>query len=394
LKILYIDCFAGISGNSFLGALLDAGFDETILRKTLLGTPLGGYSIKISREKILGIDATHFDLQLFEEQPAKSIDGVLTLINKSNLPKKARDSAVSILTHLAEAKARAQNIPSETVSFSGKDTQKYIITVIGLSAALNFFAVEKVIVSPVTLELLKEVPAETNSSYQKEVLITELGAAIIKTLAFKHSSFPAMTIEKVGYGIEKSPGSFSKGLRLIIGTTTGKEPFTDNTPPEKITVLETNIDDMNPELYPYLIDRLLKAGALDAFITPIIMKGGRPATTLTVLGGTGDNERLADIIFQETTTLGIRTREEKRITVTRHIFAITTGYGVVKIKTGLLNNRIIQAAPEYKDCRSLAEKNGVPLKEVYAAAQQAARDLLVSRETSCPVTQHDGQNPS
>lgn len=406
VKVLYIDCFAGISGNSFLGAMIDAGFNENALREMLAEIPFNEYSITINREKIHGIAATQIDLRLSGKQPTKNLDDVLTLVNKSNLSKKVRDGAASILTCLSEAKARTQNIPPSAVRFSGKDALKHIIIATGLFTALDYFAIEKVItsplafspasqqkdLSPVTLELLKGIPIETNSSFLKEALITDLGAAIIKAIALEHGSLPNMMIEQVGYGVEKSRGSFFQGLRLIIGTVARKRAVTDNMPPDKISVLETNIDDMNPEFYPYLIDRLLKAGALDAFLTPIIMKGGRPANTLTVMGRTKDSEKLADIIFQETTSLGIRMREEKRITAFRQTFAVMTGFGVVRIKTGFLNNQLIQVAPEYKDCCSLAAKKGVPVKEVYAAAQQAARALIVSRETSSLVAQNNAQD--
>jgi uncharacterized protein (TIGR00299 family) protein len=386
MKIAYFDCVAGASGDMLLGALLDTGLPEEVLRGMLAGLGLPGFDLRVRRVMKNGIGATKVDVIVDDQAPERHLTDLVEVVAQGALAPKVRDRAITVLTRLGEVEAGIHGVPVDAVhlhELGGLDT---IVDVVGVLAGMDALGIEQVVVSPVplgrgtirtahgeiplpapaTLALLRGAPV-TGSEIRSE-LVTPTGAALLTSLADAYGSIPAMTLTAVGYGAGGRDLPIPNVMRLLIGESA---PAAD-VPPKVVSVIETNIDDLNPEVYEHVMSRLFKAGALDVFLTPIQMKKNRPATLLRVICRPADSGTMTNILFEETSTLGVRRHVMERETLPRTMLEVQTPYGIARVKTARLPDGRIKAAPEYEDCRRLAEAQGVPLRDVYLAAELAA----------------------
>jgi len=425
MRIAYLDCFSGMSGDMFLGALVDAGVSVRLLEETVAALNVGG-RLEISRVERSGISATKVDVyvggekelprEVYWEQkghnhardrahphdhehvqlrehnysadtkepsPAapthqhehgRGLTEIREIIRKANITDSAKQTAIAIFETLGAAEAKIHNTDIGEIHFHEVGAVDAMVDIVCAAVGSEALAVDEFVCSslnvgggtvkcahgtfpvpaPATVELLKGVPVYS-SGIQLE-LVTPTGAAIVKTLCKRFSSFPEMKIEKTGYGAGSRdlPGH-ANVVRITIGEA--QSEFVNKTSDETITVLEANIDDLNPQVFGYVMDRLLEEGALDAFGIPVQMKKNRPGMLLTVLA--------------ETTTLGVRSREERREVLARKLITVSTRWGDIRLKVASMNGTITNYAPEYEDCRRIAIEHHVPLKNVMQEAMQA-----------------------
>ncbi len=390
MKIAYFDCFSGASGDMTLGALLACGADEAEFRRQMAGLPLPGYELHIQRVTRGGIAATDVDVALLEreEEHGRHLSDIATLLDESTLPLTVQQSALAVFTRLADAEAKIHGTTREEIHFHEVGAVDAIVDIAGSCLLLQMLGVEQVALSalpcgmgtitcahgilpvpaPATLELLAGFPV-----YPVDIrgeLVTPTGAALLTTLAdpITAGRMPAMRVVTSGFGAGKKQFDPNRPnlLRVVLGET---DDSPDRTP-QTIAVLETNIDDQNPEGFDLLMERLFDAGALDVFFTPIQMKKNRPATLVTTLCPADKSEDLAGVLFRESGTFGIRLREQPRLTLTRTWETVPTEYGDIRIKRGFWRGEEVSASPEYEDCKQAALTHGVPLRRVYDAARR------------------------
>jgi uncharacterized protein (TIGR00299 family) protein len=379
----YFDCFSGISGDMILGALVDAGVSIDALRAELARLDLSGYEISSKKVKRSGITATKVHVRIEQrEQKPRHLSDIRKIVEGSSLSSTVRKKSSQIFTRLAEAEAKVHATSPDKIHFHEVGAVDAIVDIVGSIIGLELLGITRVIASavnvgsgtvqtthgllpvpaPATAELLTGIPV-----YQSETkfeLATPTGAAIISTLGSSFGSLPQMKIDRIAYGAgEKDFPHAPNVLRLMIG-----EPAASYDEDSSI-VVETNIDDMNPQVYDYLIGKLLEQGAQDAYLTPIIMKKGRPAVLLSVLTDKSTTDVVLDTIFRETTSIGVRIREVGRRKLPREIAAVDTVYGKVKMKISRRSGEVLTATPEYEDCWRIAKEKNVPLKTVMEEAK-------------------------
>jgi uncharacterized protein (TIGR00299 family) protein len=441
MRIAYLDCFSGISGDMFLGALLDAGVSPKLLEDTVAALNIGA-RLEISRVLRSGISAIKVDVyvhgekdlprEVFSEKRehdhhpdhahehdsgykhshnahthphdthshphahGRSLTAIREIIEKAAVSPTAKATAIRIFENLAEAEAEIHGTSIDQVHFHEVGAVDAMVDIVCAAVGAESLAVEEWVCSPLnvgggtvkcahgtlpipapaTLKLLRDAPVY--SSGPQVELVTPTGAAIVKTLNTRFAPFPAMTIEKTGYGAgTREFPDHPNLLRITIGEAESAARL--STSNDRITVLEANLDDLSPQVLAYAMERLLAEGALDVFSVPVQMKKSRPGALLTVLAKIEDANRLTKTIFAETTTLGVRRREEQRQTLARRWENVNTTWGPVRIKIASMNGTISNYAPEYEDCRALAEAHHVPLKEVIHEAVQA----YTSGHSSC-----------
>jgi len=386
MKLAYFDCFAGISGDMILGALIDSGLDLAEFHKALQGLRLSGYELQVEKVQKGVIQATDVQVRVSDDSTSRTLADIEAVITESELPERVRQRSISIFQRLVRAEATIHGAKPEEAHLHEVGATDAIVDVVGSLLALDLLGVDKVYASqlplghgfvscahgllplpaPATLELLKGVPV-VQLDVEGE-LVTPTGAAIITGLAEEFGPFPHMMVQSIGYGAGKSEFPFPNLLRVLLGIEDRQTSGTMET----AVLLETNLDDMNPELYDHVMQALFDAGALDVFLQPFQGKKNRPGVLLSVLCQPRTEHRLSSIIFSETTTLGIRRLRLERLCLDRETVQVDTPYGRVRIKVARLDDGIVNLAPEYEDCRRLALETGQPLKEVYAAAQAAA----------------------
>lgn len=453
MRIAYLECFSGISGDMFLGALVDAGVPAQVLENTV--TALGvGAKLEISRVMRSGISATKVDVwvdgekdmpreEYWAKQDAehahsraqdhshphdhedhdhehhdhehhghehshghghsheknaalahkhehahRGLSEIRGIISAAAISESAKQTAIRMFEALGAAEAKIHSVPIESIHFHEVGAVDAIVDIVCAAVGAEALGVEEIVCSPLnvgggtvkcahgtfpvpapaTLELLKGAPSYS-SGLQAE-LVTPTGAAIVTTLAARFCVFPEMkvAISAYGAGSRDFPGN-PNVLRIVIGEAVPTLAAKTNT--ESIAVLEANLDDLNPQVFGYVMDRLLEEGALDVFGVPVQMKKNRPGTLLTVLCRPEDSEKLMQVLFLETTTLGIRRREESRQTLARRWENVRTEWGEVRIKIASMNGTITNYAPEYEDCRRIAAEHHVPLKTVMQEASRA-----------------------
>jgi uncharacterized protein (TIGR00299 family) protein len=389
MRIAYFDCFAGASGDMILGALLDAGVEPKVWQGELNKLNLSGYELKIDRVQKQGIAATAVRVLVGGGSQERHLAEIEELIGTSQLPAEVKETSVEVFRRLAEAEARVHGTTPDRVHFHEVGGVDAIIDIVGSVVGLWLLGIEELYASPLplghgfvdcahgrlplpapaTVELLQGVPVLSRDVEGE--LVTPTGAAILTTLAKGFGPFPPMTVEGIGYGAGQRDFPFPNLLRLLVGATS---PTLDARM-ETLTVLEANIDDLNPEFYGHLMERLFTAGALDVYLTPVHMKKNRPGVVLSVTCPPAQAETLAALIFAETTTIGLRRQEVQRWALARERVEVETPYGTVGVKVARLSGKVMTASPEYEDCRRLALESGVPLKEVYAAAEAALRRM-------------------
>ena len=391
MRAAYFDCFSGISGDMVLGALVDLGWPVEELKRELDKLDLFDYRIEAKKVAKRGILSTQIKIRAKEEKKERTLEDILSILDKSKLEKERKEPSRAIFTKLASVEAKIHGKDVQKIHFhelGGLDT---IIDVVGAMAGVNYLSVEKVYSSPLplgkgfvkcshgilpvpapaTLELLKEVPVY-GSDIEAE-LVTPTGAAIISNLAENFGQMPPMKIEHIGYGAGQRDLTIPNLLRVSIGVI--RKAYEEDV----VSLIQTNIDDMNPELYEHIVDRLFHEGALDVFLTPIQMKRTRPATMLSVIADEEKMEKMLEIIFDETTTLGIRISKIKRRKLNRENRKVSTKYGKIEVKIGKHDGVVKNISPSYEECRKIATHLKIPLKKVYQEAKQAAFDLLEKR---------------
>lgn len=387
MRIAYFDCFAGASGDMILGALLDAGVDIQTLRGGLEALHLSGYELRVSKVHKGAIEATDVQVVVSDDASTRKRSALQAIIDNSELPQDIKETSTAIFRRLVAAEAEIHGAASENVHLHEAGAIDAIVDVVGALLGLRLLGVEEVYASrlalghgfvrcahgllpvpaPATLELLKGVPV-TQVDVEGE-LVTPTGAVILTTLVEEFGPFPEMAIESIGYGSGKSEFSFPNVVRVLVGKTSPR--LADSR--TMVTVLETNLDDMNPEFCDHIMETLFAAGALDVYLQPIQAKKNRPGILLSVLCRPQDAHQLSSIIFAETTTLGIRQQPMERVCLARETIKVETPFGEVRIKVAKLGDKVVNLSPEYEDCRRLAVENERPLKEVYAAAEASAR---------------------
>jgi uncharacterized protein (TIGR00299 family) protein len=390
LKVGYLDCYSGISGDMILGALLDCGLSLDSLTEELARLPLTGYRISTqtaSRGIITGTQATVFSEGSAPEQ--RSPSDVLNLIGKSGLNQRVKDRSTRIFERLAEAEARVHGIPIEEVEFHEVGAIDAIVDIVGAVIGFEQLGVEALFCSPLpsgsgtaetrhgtipipapaTLELIASAGAPIRPTpYRDMELVTPTGAAIVTTIA----SFerPTLSLQCIGYGIgEHEPEDIPNVLPLWLGEIIEYE--------RKLLLLETNIDDMSPELYGYIMERLFERGALDVWFTPIQMKKNRPAVMLSVLAPPDTEGQVVETLIQETSTLGVRVQQVERHHASQELVHFDSSLGQVGVKVKRLHGEVVGISPEYEDCRLLAQKHNQPLQKVYR---------IVTTEASAKLT--------
>ncbi len=388
MKILYFDCFSGIAGDMVLGALIDAGLDVGVLIKDLKKLKIKGYELKAAKVMRKALSGTKLDVVVKGESEAhshRSLVEILKLIDDSSLKSTIKDNAKKIFNIIGKAESKIHGISDKKkLHLHELGDIDSIVDIVGVAIAIDALKVDEIYSSvvsfgrtmlntkggvlpapsPASLEILKGVPVKV-SGIDSE-LVTPTGAGILKALSKGFGDMPQMKVSEIGYGAgTKELGEIPNMLRVIIGE--GAEAYEK----DKAFVIETNIDDMNPQNFEYLFEKLLKEGALDAFTTTVQMKKSRPAFKLTVLCDRSKLEKLCSIIFTETTSIGIRYYEVDRFKLKREMVKVNTRYGNVKVKLSKGPNDILTVSPEYDECVRLARKSGVPLKRVYEEARKA-----------------------
>jgi uncharacterized protein (TIGR00299 family) protein len=396
MKIAYFDCFSGISGDMVLGTLVDAGCSLAQIECQLRRLPVSGWNISAEKVKRGGLAATRVLVETSEQHRHRSLSTILDLIRQSGLQPRAAERASNIFTRLGEVEARMHGVPIEKVHFHEVGAVDAVVDIVGVSIGFELLGIEQCVCSrlnvgggvvkaqhgnlpvpaPATAELLRGAPTYSNGILRE--LVTPTGAAIVSTLASGFGTQPPMTVEAIGYGAGATELTEQPNvLRLLIGEGEGREAGA--LPDETIVVLEANIDDMNPQLYGYFAERALGAGALDVFSIPIQMKKNRPGQLVTVLCSPAKSQELTELILRETTTLGLRHSLAGRQTLQREIVLVTTEGRSVPVKVARMNGRIVNAVPEYEECRKVAIERSLPLKEVIS---QVMFEFQQQRESS------------
>ncbi|PKL18847.1 MAG: TIGR00299 family protein [Spirochaetae bacterium HGW-Spirochaetae-5] len=389
MKTAYFDCFAGASGDMIIGAFLDSGLDFTILESELAKLNISGYTLSYEKCTKNNISASKFNVKVISDQTHRSLSSIIKIIESSDLHPVVKSNAISIFSIIGKAEAHVHDADIESIHFHEIGGIDSIIDICGAAICFHTAGIDKIISSPIntgsgfvetahgtlpvpapaTAEILKGVPVY--SSGIKSELTTPTGAAVIKHYCSEFSSLPNLTTKSIGYGSGTKNLIIPNVLRLIIGDG----EVSKNTDDE-VAELETAIDDMNPEFYSYLFEILLKEGALDVSVIPAVMKKNRPGHILKILSPKEKADRIADIVFRETTTSGIRINIVKRKIMERTLQVIETKYGPIKVKIHNLNGISATLSPEYEDCRNAAIKHNVPLKEVYNEAVVSAQKFF------------------
>jgi len=388
MKVAYLDCFAGISGDMTLGALLDAGVDKDRFQAEIKKLSEVNFDLKIGKVTKNGIEATNVEVVTPHEHHHRHLKDIVQIIESSDLPDSTKAKAVRTFQVLAEAEGAVHGTSADHVHFHEVGAVDAIVDIVGSCILFEMLGVDRIIASPLpvghgfveaahgriplpapaTVEILKGVPV-----YDAKVegeLVTPTGAAIVRALADGFGAMPTMSVESVGYGAGKTDFPFPNVLRVMIGESAEEHPAN-----EKVSIVETNIDDMNPEFYDSVFDRLFKAGALDVYTTPILMKKNRPAVLLSAVCPVEKIEHISEVILTETSTFGVRITSAHRRCLDRKWHTVSTKYGDIRIKVGLLGGREIVASPEYEDCRKAADAHGVSVQTVYKEALLAYQHI-------------------
>jgi len=384
MRIAYFDAFSGLSGDMTVGALLHLGVSLDAVRDELSKLPFSGYHLSQTERKLSGIRATKFNVTVEDPLAERSFRAISRMLQESQLIPQVKETALQIFTVLAEAEGRVHGVTPEAVHFHEVGAVDSIVDIVGAACGLHLLAVEKVYVStlplgkglvpsrhgvlpipgPATLELLKGMQVRLADGDAE--LVTPTGAAIVAAVATQ-AAMPSLQLTAVGYGAgERTLPDRPNLLRVLLGNTS-------ETPhEEQLLVLETNIDDLNPELYEHVMERLFVVGARDVFLAPIQMKKNRPGVLLWVLCDPSDQEKVSTIIFSETSTLGVRSYLVSRLSLRRESKEVLTLYGSIRVKLAYRPDGRVTTAPEYEDCKRLAREKNVPLKVVYEAALRSA----------------------
>jgi pyridinium-3,5-bisthiocarboxylic acid mononucleotide nickel chelatase len=404
MKILYYDCFAGISGDMNLGAMIDLGVGIDYLKKELARLPVHGYELKVERDIRKGISGTRVQVVIDEHHQHlpdhdhnhghlhdqlhhhhNSYREIRQLITDSSLDDKVKDLSIAIFAKIAEAEAKIHNKPVEEVHFHEVGAVDSIVDIVGAAICINQLAPDTIqcstvelgggsiqcahgvypVPAPATAEIIKNMPVRKGTVDYEAT--TPTGAAILATCVNEFTDKADFTIVKTGYGIGNKDSTIPNVLRVFLcETTIDRETITIPS-----FIIECNIDDMNPEFYDYIIDSLFSAGAKDVFITPIIMKKSRPAVKLSILCTPEAENRVNEVLFRETSTIGIRKYAIDKTMLDRKIETVRTRFGEVRVKSAFYQGVCIKSKPEYDDCIKIARSKAIPISQVYHEVEKA-----------------------
>ena len=382
MKLAYLDCFSGVSGDMLLGAFVASGLELSKLEREVQHLGLGGIQWRKEQVKRGPLMATRVVIEASPHQHSRTYRDIVDLIQASPLSPRVQQKALAIFRRLGEVEAALHGWTLEQVHFHEIGAVDSIADIVGSCAALELLGIEPLYCSPLnvgsgmvecdhgrlpvpapaTIELLKGIPV-FSSGVQAE-LVTPTGAAVVSTLAKGFGPLPSMKVEAVGYGAgSRDLGELPNVLRITIGEAVPAEAGL-----ERLLMLEANLDDMNPQLCGFFTERALAAGALDVFFAPVQMKKNRPGLLLSVLCRLDQRESLMDLFFQETPTLGVRGHEVFRRALEREWVPVPTPYGEVRIKVARRDGQVLNFSPEFEDCRRLATENAVPLRKILQEA--------------------------
>jgi uncharacterized protein (TIGR00299 family) protein len=393
MRTAYFDCFSGISGDMTIGALVDAGASFEVLRDQLATLHVPGFDVSIEKVTKQGIAGTKFHVHVHDPGTQhRRLRDIAAILHASGLEARIQERALGVFTRLAKAEATIHHTSIDQVHFHEVGAIDSIVDITGAVIALDLLDVRRVMASPVnvgagfvraahgvlpvpspaTAELLKGAPTYARGNDGE--LTTPTGAALLASLAESFGPLPELCVERIGYGAgTKDLPQAPNLLRVFVGEDSTRGDA------DVITVLEANLDDMNPEWFEYVQEQLFAHGALDVFYTPIFMKKNRPATKLTALCESSKLARIVETIFQGTSTFGVRTYEVRRQKLQRASQIVETSYGTISVKIGEWHGQVVQISPEYESCRQAAQRSGAPLKDIYRAAEAQARGLLAQQ---------------
>jgi uncharacterized protein (TIGR00299 family) protein len=386
MKTLYFDCFAGASGDMILGAMVAAGVDPDALREQLSLLNVEGFKIDFETTDRSGLSATYARVETIHEHKHRHLSDIRRIIQSSGVTEGAKELSLRIFTRLAEAEARVHNEPIEKVHFHEVGALDAIVDVVGAAICFDLLKIDRFVSSPLHVgsgmiemahgkfpvpppavtELLRGVPFYSGDI--KGELLTPTGAAIITTVCNEYGPIPRIKTDRTGYGAgTRQYDNFPNVLRVLVGETE-----LDDAASERLWMIETNLDDASPQIVGHVMDRAFDLGALDCYFTPVQMKKNRPGVMVSVLcEGHADKELLMNLLFTETTTLGIRSYEVERRALRRSVVQVETQYGPIDVKVAHLNGRVVNEMPEFEQCRTAAIRANVPLKVVEEAARVA-----------------------
>jgi uncharacterized protein (TIGR00299 family) protein len=389
MRIAYFDCFSGISGDMILGALVDLGLDPEVLRRGLSLLPLSGYRLEVARERRGHLWGTRVTVRSDERGTSRSCGEIRELIAGGALAQPVKEKSLAVIERLAEVEGRLHGLPPDEVHLHEMGGVDSIVDIVGACLGLHELEIDRIAGSPLpmgrgfvrcdhgliplpapaTLALLQGAPVY--DSGQERELVTPTGAALLAVLASELGGFPRMRIERVGYGVGQHPEDHPPNLlRLVTGQTEAALHT------EKLLLVETSLDDMNPEIYGYLMERLFAAGALDVNIISAQMKKNRPGQLLRILSPQALRDQLVGIVLSETTSLGVRCLEVERISLPRTILQVQTPFGRIPVKVALTPEGGHTMAPEYEACRRAALRHRVQIRRVYDEALARAREQV------------------
>lgn len=399
MRLLYFDCISGISGDMALGALIHAGANPDVIRERLAPLPVEPFQIDVDHSDVHGIQATKVTVHAESSGVVRTYANIRAMLDEADLPAVAKELAQRIFKRLAQAEGAVHGRDIEQVAFHEVGAVDSIVDITGTALALSMMEVDRVFSSPVptgmgmtrtehgsipipapaVVELLKGAPLFSRNTPME--LVTPTGAAILASTVEGYGELPMMRTEATGYGAGSPRPDFPNVLRVLVGQSEGvigPDPRVEAAPDADTTelVLETNVDDLNPEHYGYVLERLFEAGAQDAWLTPIVMKKGRPAVTVSVLCSADRRDLIRRVLFTETGTLGIRTSPVWKHALDRAWVDVTTRHGPVRVKVGRMDGRIVTVAPEFDDCAAVARDAGVPVRDVHEEAVRLARAML------------------
>jgi len=389
MRVGYLDCFSGISGDMCLGAVVDAGVPLDTIQAALAKLPIHGYSLVAEKVKRAGMAATHVQVRMEEHEhhPHRGLHKILSIIGESGLPDAVVEKSSAVFRNLGEAEAHVHQTDVDTVHFHEVGAVDAICDIVGTVVGLEELRLDALkfstvrlgggtvkaahgvlpVPAPATAELLKGLP--TAGGPIDVELTTPTGAAILKTLGEPCAQWPPMSVETVAYGAgTRDPREVPNLLRLVIG----ESPAPAAAESDHILVLETNLDDMTGEEIGHCTEKLMAAGALDAFTTPVQMKKNRPGVELTVLCEPQALRGLETVLWRHSSTLGIRRSVWQRSKLRREVRTVSTPWGEVRVKVAYLGEEIVRREPEYEDCKAIADANGLSLRQVLRAAVNSA----------------------
>ena len=393
MRIAYFDCIAGISGDMALGAFIDAGADADEIRSQIASVPIEPFELELEQVETHSLQATRVLVHAQATGVIRTYSSIRNMLDQASLGSDVRNTAQRIFRRLAEAEARVHRKEVDLVTFHEVGAVDSVVDIVGVAAALSLLGIERVFSSPIptglgmvrtehglmpipgpaVTELLRGAPLYSRGVTAE--LVTPTGAAILAAVAEGYGDLPRIRVEATGYGAGQQELDFPNVLRILVGEEQERTLSAAPSAPGEV-LLETNVDDLNPEIYEFVLERLFAAGAQDAWLTPMVMKKSRPAVTVSVLCSTEREASIRHVLFRETGTLGVRVTPVTKHALEREMIKVETTHGPVAVKVGYLEGRRVSVSPEFEDCARVAREAGVPAREVYQEALRLAHGEL------------------